>query len=140
MVHTYWRVESSERKFPSFPADHLLTSASRVLANLCQQEKNQGVNYQLIEEVTTFNNNGRHGLAADYYIDIFLSKCSADNNKTNGFFMNHSCISSNISNCTANNNGGCGILIQGKSKCKKITSVTTNSNKSMGISLRKNSQ
>ena len=32
---TYCKVESSARKFP-FPLDHLLTSASKVSANLCK--------------------------------------------------------------------------------------------------------
>ena len=33
---TYCKVESNARKFPSFPLDHLLTSVSRVSANLCR--------------------------------------------------------------------------------------------------------
>lgn len=34
---TYCNVESNARRFPSFPLDHLLTSASKVSANLCKQ-------------------------------------------------------------------------------------------------------
>lgn len=37
LAHTYCSVESSARKFLSFPLDHLLTSASRTSANLCQK-------------------------------------------------------------------------------------------------------
>ena len=38
---TYCKVESKARKFPSFPLDHLLTSASRVSANLCKRNRRQ---------------------------------------------------------------------------------------------------
>jgi len=36
-THTYCNVESNALKFPVFPLDHLLTSASRTSATLCNK-------------------------------------------------------------------------------------------------------
>lgn len=37
-THTYCNVESNALKFPVFPLDHLLTSASRTSATLCKNK------------------------------------------------------------------------------------------------------
>jgi len=37
LTHTYCNVESNALKFPVFPLDHLLTSASRTSATLCNK-------------------------------------------------------------------------------------------------------
>lgn len=38
VMHTYCNVDSKARKFPSFPADQRLTSASKASANLWKTE------------------------------------------------------------------------------------------------------
>lgn len=68
-IHTYCSVDSSARKFPSFPLDHLLMSASRYSANLC--------NHSLIEVCQLRKDKSTTLLHfVDYDNFTFLSACS----------------------------------------------------------------
>lgn len=102
----------------------------------------KGKNTIFIAADTDFSSNGRHGVAADIYVTVSMSDCTANNNAVNGVFLNTQSTAKQLKNIVAKGNGsakgangGCGILVQGGSDCKSIENAVCDNNGKLGISL-----
>lgn len=96
----------------------------------------KGVKTVLYATRSSFNGNGRHGIAADTYIELYVTDCVASSNAVNGILLNHSCNAFYIKNTTTSNNKGSGIFVENNSACKTITNCIANGNKVAGFALK----
>lgn len=103
----------------------------------------KGMQTALTADQCAFDRNGRHGVAADKYIAVNLTDCTANNNRANGVYLNDHCTSTGLIRITANGNGktngstgGSGILIQNSSTCQGIKDCSCDNNSKLGISLQ----
>lgn len=116
--------------------------ASDNCANGISPVGKKGLTTKLVATNCNFNRNGRHGVAADYYITLSLSDCQANANGSNGIFLNHGSEGIKFYNISANGNGilgsdasGCGISLQNESKADLFENCVCNENGKNGISL-----
>lgn len=84
---------------------------------------------------SSFNNNGRHGVAAANYVEVTARDSEMNGNTSNGVMLRDYCSSKGLINLTTNSNTLNGILIQGKSTCSLISGCTALKNKSNGLML-----
>lgn len=84
---------------------------------------------------SSFNNNGRHGVAAANYVEVTARDSEMNGNTSNGVMLRDYCSSKGLINLTTNSNTLNGILIQGKSTCSLISGCTALKNKSNGFML-----
>lgn len=84
---------------------------------------------------SSFNNNGRHGVAGANYVEIYAKDSEMNGNSSNGVMLRDYCSSKGLINLTTNKNKMNGILIQGKSTCSKISGCVAMENGTNGLML-----
>ncbi len=102
----------------------------------------KGLATRLVATNCNFSRNGRHGVAADFYITLSLSDCKADANGSNGIFLNHGSKAEKLYNITASGNGtlssdasGSGIALQNESTAALLENCVCDGNGKNGMSL-----
>ncbi|NBH14341.1 hypothetical protein D3Z36_09190 [Lachnospiraceae bacterium] len=85
---------------------------------------------------SSFNNNGRHGVAAALYVDLTANNSEMNGNASNGVMMRDYCTSKGLTNLVTNSNKANGILINDGSTCKMISGCTALKNKANGFMLQ----
>lgn len=85
---------------------------------------------------SSFNNNGRHGVAAAMYVELTAQNSKMNGNASNGVMMRDYCSSKGLKNLTTNANKANGILINDGSTCRLISGCTALNNKANGFMLQ----
>ncbi len=85
---------------------------------------------------SSFNNNGRHGVAAALYVEVTAKNSQMNGNASNGVMMRDYCTSKGLTNLVTNANKANGILINDGSTCKIISGCTALKNKANGLMLQ----